>query len=304
MPEDEPVLIGERIAEGLPYSDAGEFLHGPGGVALKGDTVVVSDSRNDRIVFFDRDLRYLAPIGREGEGPGEFRGPMGVIVTADAIVVAELTNARFTVLDRAGGFVRTLAPVTVPGAYSFGMLADGSVVVPDQSDTHFATHLTQDGATLFGARPPEAGILIPHLATTRGDTVHVYDEDSRTLYRFTPAGVLVTSLRIPRALADSLAAYTTAVSRSFGGTRTGASIKHLRVTSDGSLLLVLSAGRTVGLLVDPHTYRARRLVIPENAGAWASLPAAVDMEIGGDRLYALSGEHAYAYVLPRDARSR
>ncbi|MEO8350425.1 MAG: hypothetical protein ABI680_01765 [Chthoniobacteraceae bacterium] len=47
-------------------------------VILRDGRVVVCDTHYHRIVWFDRDGRWLKNIGREGEAPGEFIFPVGI----------------------------------------------------------------------------------------------------------------------------------------------------------------------------------------------------------------------------------
>ena len=303
--EDAPLVIGARLAAGLQSPGDVEFLHRPFSLDMLGDTIVIADTRNHRIVLLDRDLRFLTSFGREGAGPGEFDGPTALAVTPGGIVVAEMQNARFTVLDRAGRFVHTLGPA--PAIHSFGVASDGALLVPDESETHFAQRLTAERGMPFAPRP--AGVQprrLPLLAVTAGDTVHIFEERSGTLYKFSPGGDTVMSRRLPRTLFDSLDAHRAGVSQQFGGDdlAAGPLLKAMHVTEGGALLLVLTNGRTVALLVDPVSYRGRRLVVPRTTGEWEPLPSARDIELYGDRLFALSGESPWAFALERNGAAR
>jgi hypothetical protein len=74
---------------------------------------------------FDARGRHVRTIGREGEGPGEFRDPIGLAWAPDGTLwVVDPGAARFTVFDSAGLYVdshpRPLAGYSLPWQGGFG----------------------------------------------------------------------------------------------------------------------------------------------------------------------------------------
>jgi hypothetical protein len=65
--------------------------------------VYVLDNQLSEIVMFSPDGEYLRTLGREGEGPGEFRRPNGLVILPDgAVAAANMIRARFERLTSAG----------------------------------------------------------------------------------------------------------------------------------------------------------------------------------------------------------
>jgi len=81
----------------------------PTGVAIasNGD-IFVSDGhgRNDRIVKFSKDGRFIKAWGQHGAGPGEFDQPHDIALDSkDRVFVADRSNNRVQIFDSEGGFI-------------------------------------------------------------------------------------------------------------------------------------------------------------------------------------------------------
>ena len=72
--------VGDRVAFFTSGVDDARFLYNAGGLEVWGDRLVVADSGNDRVAFFDRDLEWVDEHGRRGVGPGEFQNPWSLAV--------------------------------------------------------------------------------------------------------------------------------------------------------------------------------------------------------------------------------
>ena len=69
----------------------------------------VLDSGNHRIQKFDADGKYLATIGNQGQGPGEFQYPQSIDVDADGMLyVSESMNRRIQILTPEGEEIKTV----------------------------------------------------------------------------------------------------------------------------------------------------------------------------------------------------
>lgn len=313
-PETGPLEVGDPIRvvreAGVAFQDDGEeFLFHPSDLALAGDSLIVVDNGNDRIVILDTALAVLATIGREGEGPGEFASPISVRVTPSEIFVAEINNGRFTVLDRRGQFVRTFGDM-VPST-AFAIDSRGAIYHATRSLTHHAIKVSADGEHLFAPRRDtavgeEAMAIMKTtreswLAVTAGDTVHVFNDTDGTISKYSPDGERITTRPLPGFYIDSLKArrlrLVKALSR-YGVTEfSGTLIGGFTTTPDNQILVVGSAGTTIGLLIDPIRYVARPIVVDRMTGEWEPLRVAQGVAILGNRLYAAAMDQLYAYEL-------
>lgn len=79
--------------------------------------VLVADARQRRLQLYDSSGRHLRTIGRDGDGPGEFRGMMTVSVVGDTIGVWDLSARRFSLLTVDSGFRRLIPTPKKPSDY-------------------------------------------------------------------------------------------------------------------------------------------------------------------------------------------
>lgn len=71
--------------------------------------IYVLDSGNHRIQKFSPDGEYLATIGQQGQGPGEFQYPQSLAVDRDGnLYISDMGNRKIHVLKPGGGELRTL----------------------------------------------------------------------------------------------------------------------------------------------------------------------------------------------------
>jgi sugar lactone lactonase YvrE len=80
----------------------------PIGLAVSSDEAVwVADPGNDRIEKFGADGSYLAQVGEEGNGPGEFVNPQGLAIDRDGnIWVVDVAHDRLEEFTSSGTFLR------------------------------------------------------------------------------------------------------------------------------------------------------------------------------------------------------
>jgi hypothetical protein len=281
-------------------------------LAALGDTLVVADAGNDRIVLFDRDLRFLSAAGRQGAGPGEFEAPVAVRVAGADIVVAELGNARFSWITASGESVR--APLAEVPAQSFGVLENGDILAPSRTATDYLARIGRAGRTAFAPRTDtlseeeskaaKLGFRDAFVAVTAGDTVHVFDDELGDLIKFAPDGRRLMRRRLPASLMDTLDATNASLVRSLAQQNMAGSmarVKNLTASPDGRLVLLVRSGRTAGFVIDPHTYSARRIVTPTaELDANPPLTASSALILDG-RLYLLARGDLLAYRLRAEA---
>jgi hypothetical protein len=269
----------EQVAVGpVPSAGPQVELFRPIDLAMVGDSIYVVDNGNDHVVVLNRALEPLGVLGREGEGPGEYQQPVLVRRTARGVIIGDMGNSRFTEIDRAGAVLRTFpAPA---GLQSFAVTDTGGVVIPSRDGTHHFTVVhgettaergqwPEDGAAREDAEARfafEGGFREPRVAVTAGDTVHVLDEEEAILYKYSLTGERRLVRSVPVALRDARKA---SVQEMVGGlAKQGMEVlasplsRGLWTMPDGRLLLIMPAGDTFALLIDPGTYAAQRIVMP------------------------------------------
>ena len=126
-------------AWGEKGTDPGQF-HDPTGIAVAGDEVFVSDSRNGRIQVFGLDGTFKRAFGRPGEAPGELGRPMNLTVAGGELYVPEYFNDRIQVFALDGAPKRVIGgPGAGPGQFD----APGGVAVAANGDLFVADFYNQ-----------------------------------------------------------------------------------------------------------------------------------------------------------------
>ncbi len=152
-------------------------------VQLSSGRIIAVDPSESRLTFFDGDGSYLARVGREGTGPGEYRSIGGIWVMAgDSVGVWDSRNGRVTILDGWGETGRTFSP-------DFGAATEG--VHPDRllagfADGHFV--LASMGPGPEGAEGIRADRVVLELFGPDGEFVRALGEDFGFLRVFSEAG--------------------------------------------------------------------------------------------------------------------
>jgi len=143
---------------------SGEFV-AVGSVTETAGAIYLSDWREPAIYRFDPQGRFVGRVGREGDGPGEYRVPITLGARGDSLWLWEPSQQRLTLWDPAGHLVRTTAVTDGGGSYASGVLL------------------------------PDGGIAkLPNWSSANGSAGQV----SAPVLRFTPAGRLRdTLLTIP-----------------------------------------------------------------------------------------------------------
>jgi DNA-binding beta-propeller fold protein YncE len=117
----------------------GEF-NDPTGIAVAGDEVFVSDSRNGRIQVFDLEGRFKRQFGSPGKEPGRIGRPMNLTVHGNELYVAEYFNDRVQVFALDGTSKRIIGKTgSGPGELN----APGGVAVAPDGDLFVADFYNQ-----------------------------------------------------------------------------------------------------------------------------------------------------------------
>ncbi len=110
---DEPDLVlgAGGAFEGPDY----EFFQVWGVAQLRDGTLVVAHQGSRELRFFGADGRFLRSVGRDGDGPGDFRCMQGPwVIEADTVVVYDCTLRRYQHFGPDGDFVRATSMTPVP----------------------------------------------------------------------------------------------------------------------------------------------------------------------------------------------
>ncbi len=140
---------GETLFESTnsPHDGVSTIWRLSGGIFLDPGQIVLGDSRAAQIFLIDIESGEVQPVGRRGEGPGEFqriRGPRHA--SAGGFFVDDFMTARVTLFAADGSLLNTIAynPTSFrSGPFvlrAIGVHSDGAVIF-------------RDGEPLFSERP-------------------------------------------------------------------------------------------------------------------------------------------------------
>jgi hypothetical protein len=97
-------------------------------VRLTDGRIVIANGGTQNLRFFDRTGTHLVSVGREGEGPGEFRGlgPL-IVLPGDTVAAYDWNLRRMSFFGPDAAFVRSVG-LDFPGGFPIpiGRFADGS----------------------------------------------------------------------------------------------------------------------------------------------------------------------------------
>lgn len=160
-------------------------------VRLSDGRVVIGDDGSSELRFFDGEGRYLLSVGREGEGPGEFRFLLRVWSGEnDSIFVWDGLLNRLSVFSQSGAFVRSVRFSVESGRGRpnvVGRFDDGSMLTVGSSGI-----LSPDvpGIVLSGAvslsRYHANGTFADAIAELPGGNRWVFAAGGRTTFPYVP----------------------------------------------------------------------------------------------------------------------
>jgi hypothetical protein len=138
----------------------GELID-PQSIAVDGaGRIYVSDSKPEIIKVFGPDGNFLHGIGREGEGPGEFKTAY-IGVHGSKLVVHDPGLSRTTVFDTSGGLIKSWKTSCcyfgAIGLDTAGRISILTMTTPDQKRSVNYTRYTLDGTFMDTIFVPQAG---------------------------------------------------------------------------------------------------------------------------------------------------
>ncbi len=103
------------LTVGLQSRDAPVFFRVTDILPLPGEEVAILDAGTCEVSILDGMGRLVGRLGREGDGPGEFRAPSSfVLLPPDSIGVYDASLDRFSVFERTGALARVARVEDVP----------------------------------------------------------------------------------------------------------------------------------------------------------------------------------------------
>jgi hypothetical protein len=158
--------LDEELSIGVEAGDDPYMLGSVRALATDGEEIFVLDQQVPVIRVYDAAGRHLRDIGKDGEGPGEFRRPESMVLGPDGrIFVRDPRTGRITIFSKQGAAVGTIPVrsgfstsnpmvITHDGTlYNYQLLNQGA----DVRDWQLALVPRSEGETEEGEpiRPPE-----------------------------------------------------------------------------------------------------------------------------------------------------
>jgi DNA-binding beta-propeller fold protein YncE len=136
----------------------------PSGIAIGRDgAIFVTDGhgKNDRVVKFSKDGRFLKTWGHHGSGPGEFDQPHDISIggAQGYVFVADRSNSRVEIFDQDGNFIAAWKQFGRPSAV-FVSKDDTLYVSDSQSNSKVNPGYTR-GITIGSAKDGSLRAFIP-----------------------------------------------------------------------------------------------------------------------------------------------
>lgn len=105
--EGEGWRLVEDLRLGTPTGEGAESFTSVLGLEVdEAGRIYVLDGQAKEVRVFDSHGRHVRTLGREGEGPGEFKNPRGMTIGPEGhLWIQDPGNSRYTVLDTAGNLV-------------------------------------------------------------------------------------------------------------------------------------------------------------------------------------------------------
>jgi hypothetical protein len=123
-------VLDMGVAAGDP---AYEFQTILGLTRLPNGNILVANRGTRELRFYSPSGEHIRSVGRDGEGPGEFRNFFGAYrYGSDSLIVWDYRLFRWSVFDTAGEFARMAQPTRpVMNPRSLGPLDDGTLILAD-----------------------------------------------------------------------------------------------------------------------------------------------------------------------------
>lgn len=162
-----PARLVEEASIGVDIGEQPYMLGSITALWATDDRIFTVDYDAPSVRVFDFEGRFVMEIGREGEGPGEFRSPNSVVVSRDGLIYVRegMPGGRINVYDPDGNYVETLrGDPMLASAAPMVITSDGAVYTQtrvDQASRSSATGMGvagRDGIEGEPLSPPEFAV--------------------------------------------------------------------------------------------------------------------------------------------------
>ena len=158
-------------------------------VATSGDIFVTDGhGKNDRVVKFSKDGRFIKTWGRHGSGPGEFDQPHDISIggSQGRVYVADRSNDRVQIFDQNGSFIAAWKQFGRPSAVFVSK--DDTLYVSDSTSNSTINRGMLRGITVGSAKDGSVRAFIPDPDLAQADVNRVSGasgivaDDAGTIY--------------------------------------------------------------------------------------------------------------------------
>ena len=156
--------------------DGQDTFDQPSGIAIapNGDIFVTDGhGKNDRVVKFSKDGRFIKTWGRHGAGPGEFDQPHDISIGGSEghVFVADRSNSRVQVFDQDGNFIAAWKQFGRPSAVY--VARDDTLYVSDSQSNSTVNLGYTRGITIGSAKDGSLTAFIPDPALAQADVSRI-----------------------------------------------------------------------------------------------------------------------------------
>ncbi len=148
----------------------------PSGIAVSpnGDVFVTDGhGKNDRVVKFSKDGRFIKTWGHHGAGPGEFDQPHDISIGGSQghVFVADRSNSRVQIFDQDGNFIAAWRQFGRPSAVFVGK--DDALYVSDSQSNSTVNQGYTRGITIGSAKDGSVRAFIPDPDLDQADATRI-----------------------------------------------------------------------------------------------------------------------------------
>jgi hypothetical protein len=176
--------------EGVAGNDPDTFDQ-PSGIAIapNGDIFVTDGhGKNDRVVKFSKDGKFIKTWGHPGAGPGEFDQPHDISIggSQEHVFVADRSNSRVQIFDQDGNFIAAWKQFGRPSAVY--VAKDDTLYVSDSQSNSTVNPGYTRGITVGSAKDGSLRAFIPDPDLAQADVSRISGasgivaDDNGTIY--------------------------------------------------------------------------------------------------------------------------
>lgn len=263
------------------FQTADAELFGADDIVGTGAGYLLTDSRNDRLMIYDRQLALVHQVGQTGSGPGEYQFPTALASGGDRVAVLDQNLARVSYLTPTGEFMSSQQVRNNPSDLALHPRL-GLLVVENASPVHYLNRYDVGEPNVFGEMPTwlagdsEGAFRLRQdlVAVTPDGSVHVLDSRQLVLVSYAESGAFDQAAFLPEQMRKGVIDRRNGLVGEFGGPGRVfgyQAASQLQPLPDGRLFVRITWGRVIGYVLDPGSLEAEPVVVPAGRGLdWMS----------------------------------